>query len=122
MKQRTQEQELFESIRKEVMKQQNGAIDYSESEINSVEIIKKFATKIANSEASPVERPIIPPEKYYYKIDNYDNCIEPCLVNSGLHIGCVACDNCENCIRREYVKGFIICKEIDKATGKTQAV
>jgi hypothetical protein len=68
--------------------------------------------------------------KYYYKTEIDEGsamlteseliCIERCLVKNGYYIGSWQCKDCENCIKKatQNKKRYIICKVINKATGK----
>jgi len=55
--------------------------------------------------------------KYYYKMDKWEGLEEWCKVkDNGTMIGSYNCSRCKNCIK--YLKKSIICKVINKATGK----
>jgi hypothetical protein len=57
-------------------------------------------------------------KKYYYKLDSINFCAEKCKLWKSRYIGSNSCEiNCENCIKSNQKKGWIKCREIDKATG-----
>jgi hypothetical protein len=65
--------------------------------------------------------------KYYYKFTDGEMCEEVCKIKSPACIGSVYCKtSCRNCLESAKIKrgkktiSYIICKVIDKATGKTK--
>ena len=58
--------------------------------------------------------------KYFYGIKNGSTCTEECIVYDA-KIGSWSCTReCENNMKYSDDEGFVVCKEINRATGKKQ--